>query len=72
MEEELTVQVWISRPLQRVLQVKVLCAVASIPSRLFREITTSRSTPRISPSLFTSAESFVGKTATWSPDSYLK
>lgn len=49
-----------------------LCGFSAVPSRLLREITTSRSTPRTCPSLFTSAESFVGKTATWSPESYLK
>lgn len=48
------------------------CVFSAVPSRLLREIKTSRSTPRTCPSLFTSAESFVGKTATWSPDSYLK
>lgn len=45
--------------------------VRGIPSRLFREIIVSRSTPRTSPSLFTMLESLVGYTATWSPDSYL-
>lgn len=56
----------------RASKVKVLRAFNAIPSRLLREITTSRSTPRICPNLFTIAESFVGKTATWSPESYLK
>lgn len=55
---------------ERTVQVELL-KVNAIPSRLLREITVSRSTPRISPILFTMAVSLMGYTATWSPDSYL-
>lgn len=41
------------------------------PSKLFKEITASKSALSISPSWFTSEVSLAGYTAIWSPDSYL-